>query len=258
MEFQNIRFTREDRVATITLNRPEALNAFTPELLAELDRATEAVAGDAGLSVLILTGAGRAFCAGMDVKATLARNPDLSGGNVGDAINAPGRRVLDRLESMPQAVIAKVNGVCFTGGVELILACDITVAAEEAVFADTHAIVGVHPSLGLSQRLPRRVGMIRAKELSFTGRRFDGREAAAIGLALEAVPLAELDARVEVLASAIAANSPGAIAAYKDLYRIAENTSLADGLDYETTSEYDIPDAATRFAAFVAKLSEKG
>ena len=70
--------------------------------------------------------------------------------------------------------------------------------------------------------------------------------------------LAELDARVEVLASAIAANSPGAIAAYKDLYRIAENTSLADGLDYETTSEYDIPDAATRFAAFVAKLSEKG
>ena len=258
MDFENIRFERQDRIATITLHRPEQLNAFTPELLEEMDQATAEVAADRGLSVLIITGAGRAFCAGMDVKATLARNPDLSGGNVGEAINAPGRRLLDRLERMPQAVIAKVNGVCFTGGVELILACDITVAAEEAVFADTHAIVGVHPSLGLSQRLPRRVGMIRAKELSFTGRRFGGREAAAMGLALEAVPLAELDARVEALAQAIAANSPGAIAAYKDLYRTAENTSLAEGLDYETAAEYDIADAEARFAAFVAKLADKG
>jgi enoyl-CoA hydratase/carnithine racemase len=159
---------------------------------------------------------------------------------------------------MPQAVIAKVNGACFTGGVELILACDIVIAAEEAVFADTHAILGLHPSLGLSQRLPRRVGMARAKELSFTARRFDGREAAAMGLALEAVPLAELDARVDVLAQAIAANSPGAVAAYKDLYRVSENTHLADGLDFETDAHYDVADAEARFADFVAKLSAKG
>ena len=118
MAYETIRFTRDDRVATITLDRPESLNAFTPELLAEMEAATGEVAADQTLSVLIITGAGRAFCAGMDLKAALARNPDLTGGNVGDAINLPGRRLLDRLETMPQAVIAKVNGICFTGGVE--------------------------------------------------------------------------------------------------------------------------------------------
>ncbi|MDP6564585.1 MAG: enoyl-CoA hydratase/isomerase family protein [Alphaproteobacteria bacterium] len=257
MTYQDITVARQDRVVSITLNRPQAMNALTTELLGELGEALEAIAGDDGISVMVLSGAGRAFSAGVDLKALRAKGIDISSGNVGDDLNNAALRVLTLVETMPQATIAKVNGFCFTGGMELMLAHDIAMVAEEAKLGDTHAILGFRPSWGMTQRLPRRVGQMRARELSFTARTFGGVEAAAIGLALEAVPAAELDARVETLAQAIAANSPGAIAAYKDLYKQAENAGLDDGLAYERDTAYDIPDVGQRLADFLDRLGGK-
>jgi enoyl-CoA hydratase len=238
------------RVAEVTLNRPGQMNALTPALLGELGACLDGIAARDDVSVVVLSGAGRAFSAGVDLKALQG---DAAGGDVGGTLNARARHVIDRIESMPQAVIAKINGFCFTGALEIALACDLRIVAEEAKLGDTHAVLGFRPTWGMTQRLPRLVGAQRARELSYTARAFSGAEAAAYGLALEAVPLAELDARVAALAEQIAANSPGSIAAYKDLYRVAANSGLADGLAHESATEYDIPDTAARVAAFMAK-----
>ncbi len=257
MTYAHIRLEHQAAIATITLNRPDAMNALTPEMLGEVDGVLREIASDPAVNVVVLTGAGRAFCAGVDLKALQARGVDLSMGNVGDDLNNAARAVLERIEAMPQATIAKVNGFCFTGGLELMLAFDIAIVAEAAKLGDTHAVLGFRPSWGLTQRLPRRVGSMRAKELSFTARTISGAEAARIGLALEAVPGAELDARVDELARAMARNSPGSIAAYKDLYSQAENAGLNAGLDYERATAYEIADAGQRMADFVAKLGGK-
>ncbi len=258
MSYEFITLDQSNHVSTLTFNRPDALNALTPELLAETAEALEAIAGDDGVRVVIITGAGRAFSAGVDLKALRDRGLDISAGNVGDDLNDTARRVQLTMEQMPQAVIAKVNGFCFTGGVELILACDIVICAEEAKFGDTHAKLGLRPTWGMTQRLARRVGMMRARELSFSARTFSGVEAARFGLALEAVPLADLDAHVDELAASIAANSPGSIAAYKDLYRASENAGLDDGLAYETATHYEVADVKERMAGFIAQLGGKG
>ncbi len=238
------------RVAEVTLNRPDQLNALTPALLGELGACLDGLAERDDVSVVVLSGAGRAFSAGVDLKAL---GDDAAGGDVGGSLNDRARHVITCIESMPQAVIVKINGFCFTGALEIALACDLRVVAEGAKLGDTHAVLGFRPTWGMTQRLPRLVGAQRARELSFTARSFSGAEAAAYGLALEAVPLVELDARVAALAESIAANSPGSIAAYKDLYRVAANSGLAEGLAFEAGTEYDIPDTTERVAAFKAK-----
>ena len=258
MTYAHIIVERDGPTATITLNRPDAMNALTPEILGEMHDALSGITGDGAINVLVVTGAGRAFCAGVDLKALQAKGHDISQGNVGDDLNNAAQAVLEKIEAMPQATIAKVNGFCFTGGMELMLAFDIVMIAEEAKLGDTHAILGFRPSWGMTQRLPRKVGTMRAKELSFTARTFSGAEAAAMGLALEAVPAAELDARVDQLASAIGRNSPGSIRAYKDLYSQAENAGLDAGLEYERATDYEIPDVTQRLGDFLAELGGKG
>ncbi|PJK28232.1 enoyl-CoA hydratase/isomerase family protein [Minwuia thermotolerans] len=242
------------RVATVTFDRPDALNALTAEMLRQTGNALEGFARSDDIGVVVLTGAGRAFTAGVDLKALQATGRDLTAGDVGEELNAAARRVQRLMEHMPQAVIAKVNGFCFTGGVELMLAADIAIAAEEAKFGDTHAKIGLRPTWGMTQRLARRVGMQRAKELSFTARTITGVEAAQYGLIMEAVPLAELDTHVAKLAAAIAENSAGSIAAYKDLYRKSENAGLDEGLRYEAEAAYEIADVGERMGAILARL----
>jgi enoyl-CoA hydratase/carnithine racemase len=158
--------------------------------------------------------------------------------------------VIDRLTTMPKVVIARVNGHCYTGALELALACDLVVAAEEARFGDTHAKWGLRPTWGMSQRLIRLVGVARARELSYTARTFTGTEAAAWGLAVRSVPLAELDAAVAELTAAIVTNSAAAIAAYKDLYAHALDQGLHAGLAYEAQTRYPIADTEERVASF--------
>ena len=235
-------------VRTLTLNRPEALNALTPALLEELATALEASAADAAVRVVVLTGSGRAFSAGVDLKA-LAEMP-VSDGDVADVLNAPARRVTHLLSTMSKVTIAKVNGFCFTGALELALACDIFVVAAEAKLGDTHAKFGLRPTWGMSARLIRAVGPVRARELSYTARTFMGTDALAYGMAATCVPLAELDATVDALAASIAANSADSIAAYKDLYLHQQDLGLADGLQFEQDAKYSMHGAGDRISGF--------
>jgi len=235
-------------VATVTLSRPEALNAITPAMLDELGASLQGLADDDAVRVVVLTGEGRAFSSGVDLKALGGRS--LEGGSVGDLLDLPARRAIELLTTMPKVVVAKVNGFCFTGALELALACDLVVTADEARFGDTHAKFGLRPTWGMSQRLIRLVGVSRARELSYTARTFTGLEAADWGLAMRSVPRDELDAAVSELVDTILANSAGSIAAYKDLYQAALDFDLVAGLAYEATSDYPITDTEERVADF--------
>jgi len=236
-------------VVTVTLNRPEALNAITPTMLAELGAAFDVIAASAGARFVVLTGAGRAFSAGVDLKALGERR--LEQGKVGDILDLPARALTERIERLDLPVIARVNGFCFTGALELALACDLLVVAAEARLGDTHAKWALRPTWGMSQRLPRRVGIAKARELSFTARTLTGADALALGLANACVPLAELDATIAALIAEMRPMSAMALAAYKDLYRAAE-AGLAAGLAYEAGTDYpfDADDTEARLAAF--------
>jgi len=244
----DITTTVDDGVGTITLDRPDALNALTGEMLVDLAAALDRLGADDTVEVIVLTGAGRAFSAGVDLKALGQRR--LDGGKVGDVLDLPAREVTSRLTTIPKLVVAKVNGFCFTGALELVLACDLAVAADTAKFGDTHAKFGLRPTWGMSQRLVAMVGIVRARELSYTARQFTGAEAAEWGMITRAVPAAELDAVVDELIAEIRANSMGSLAAYTDLYRTALDGGLAAGLAYEAATDYPIADTEPRIAAF--------
>ena len=235
-------------VTTITLHRPHALNALTPTMLTALDDAVTAAIDDPTQRVVVLTGSGRAFSAGVDLKALGDR--DLTDGVVGDILDGPARSLTDKLANGGIVTVAQVNGFCFTGGLEIALSCDLMVVADEATLADTHAKFGLRPTWGMSQRLPAAVGITTARELSLTARNIMGPEAAAIGLACRSVPLDRLGAEVDALVEQILANSDGSLLAYKDLYRVAEQHGLEDGLAYEATTNYPISDTDERLASF--------
>ena len=230
-------------VLELRFMRPEVMNALTPAMLDFCCTVAEQVAARDDVRVLVLTGEGRAFCAGVDLREM--SRPEITREQRA-RFNDQARRFIRLLETMRPVSIARVNGYCFTGGLELALGCDFIVAADEAVFSDTHAKLGLRPSWGGSQRLPRRIGAVRAREMSFTARRVSGQEARAIGLALDSVPLAELDRRVEDLIAAITTNSAGSIAAYKDLLLAGQDLPLVDALRYEEVTRYQIPDRKER------------
>ena len=244
----SVRVDVDPPVATVTLDRPQALNAITPHMLAELAAALEQAGHQPEVAGVVLTGAGRAFSAGVDLKALGDRQ--LDGGKVGDLLDVPARRVIDLIGSLDAVVIAKVNGHCFTGALELALACDIVLAADEAVLGDTHAKWGLRPTWGMSQRLPWLVGAARARYLSYTAATFTGRQAADWGLVALACPRADLDAATAEVAATVAANSRGSLTAYKDLYRAAERLPLPAGLAYEATTDFPIDDTEARLARF--------
>ena len=243
-----IDITTSDRVRTIVLQRPEALNALTPSLLEALVEALEAASQDEGIDVVVLTGAGRAFCAGVDLKALAAGGVD--GGDVSESLNRPARRATELLATMSKITVAKVNGACFTGGLEIALACDLMIVADEAKMGDTHTKWGLRPTWGMSQRLVQAVGITRARWLSYTSRTFSGIEAAAWGIACESAPLADLDTRTEQLVSALIENSAPAQRAYKDLYLNAQNHLLSEGLLFEYGAQYPLKGAGDRLKTF--------
>lgn len=243
-----IQLQSDGPVATVALNRPDSLNALTPKMLEDLGDSLIELAADPLVRVVVVTGEGRAFCAGVDLKALAGHS--LIGGSVGDVLDQPARRVLETITTMPNIVVAKVNGFCFTGGLELALACDLIVVANEARFADTHAKFGLRPTWGMSQRLIRMVGVSRARDLSYTSRTFSGEDAAAWGIAVTSVPRAELDTTVSSLVEQLLANSHEALAASKDLYRSALDKGLGEGLRYEAETRYTIEDTEARVAAF--------
>lgn len=250
MNYENLIHEREGPVARLTLNRPDMLNALSPLLISELLSATQTIA-QSDARVLVISGSGRAFSAGVDLKATSDPNYTRT---VAEAFSGNARAIATLWETMRQIVIVKVAGYCFTGGLELALGADFIIASDTSEFADTHAKIGFRPGWGLSQRLPMRIGVQRAKEMSFTARRISAREAKEIGLILDAVPAAELDARIQSLIDNCLVNAGGSIAAYKDLYRKSLNMFYDDGLMFEATAEYEIPERRTMQAAMVSKL----
>ena len=201
-----------DGVAVVTLNRPHAMNALSRELLDELARAIDALAADPGVRVLILTGAGRAFCAGLDLKELGSGRADIGKTTVtsrGDPVGA--------LARCSKPVIGAINGAAVTGGFELALACDVLLASTDARFADTHARVGLASGWGLSQKLSRAVGIYRAREISLGGRWVSAEQAAAWGFVNRLVAPGELMSTARALAADMLLAQPGMLERYKSI-----------------------------------------
>jgi len=208
-----LRVEKSEGIATLTLNRPRAMNALSRALRAALAEAFTALADDGEVGAVILTGAGeRAFCAGLDLKELGGEAPE--GGDASEAI-AGGSDAVQAMESCPLPIIGAINGFAITGGFELALACDVLVASSNARFADTHARVGIMPGWGLSQKLSRLVGIHRAKEISLTGNFLEAGTAAQWGLVNRVVGPEELLAACRGLARDMLSCDPEVLRSYK-------------------------------------------
>ena len=254
MEYSTIIYEKKDGIAKITLNRPEALNAISPQVLMELEQALKDIAGDDTVGVVVLTGAGRAFSAGVDIKGM---NTDAQG----DIVTTRKRLALDVIEALENSdkpVIAAVNGYCLTGALELATACDLIVASESASFGDTHARWGLTPTWGGSQRLPRLIGAMKAKEMVFTCDMLTAAEAQQIGLVNKVVPPEKLDEAVQELAGKILANSRASIRIQKSLMNRGLKLDYASGLKMaEEESPGATGDSQTRLQSFRDKTWDK-
>ncbi len=237
----------DDGLCTLTLNRPDALNALSPSLFVELRGHLDELATQIDeIGCVILRGAGKSFSAGNDLKAISA----------GERAPSPHYQAetLDAMEALPQPIIVAVQGHCYTGSLELALAGDLLIAAESAKFADTHGKFGMSPTWGMSQRLPRRVGLLTAKELMYSGRVVSGAEAAEIGLANRCVADDQLVNVAEEMARSFLQNSWFTLRADKMLVNRGLNHTLADGLAFERNeSPGRGPDMEQRLAAFSKK-----
>jgi enoyl-CoA hydratase/carnithine racemase len=236
----------DDGVAVLSLNRPEVLNALSPALFVELRAHVDALAADEAIGVVVLRGEGRSFSAGNDLKAMQAGERPPYRHHQAETIDA--------IEALPQPVVGAVRGHCYTGALELVLACDAIVAAEDARFADTHGRWGMAPTWGMTQRLPRRVGEYRARELMFTGRDVSGTEAVTLGLANRSVPADEVDDAAMALARQMAGQSWWTLRAEKELLAATRDLSPTEGIAYEREhSPGGGPDMAERIAAGFGK-----
>ena len=227
---------KSEGVATLTLNRPGAMNALSRDLRKALAAAFGAIAGEPAIGVVILTGAGeRAFCAGLDLKE-LGGETRPEGTSAADEM---ARAVSDgdlvrSIASIPQPVIGAINGFAITGGFELALACDVLVGSTAARFADTHARVGILPGWGLSQKLSRLIGVYRAKELSLTGNFLDAATARDWGLLNRVVAPAELLPTCRALARDMLSCDPTTLRGYKKLIDEGFAATFGDGLRLES------------------------
>ena len=236
--------TDQDGVSILSLNRPEVLNALSPNLFVELREHLDSLATQTEeIGCVILRGEGRSFSAGNDLKSIQS----------GERPPSPHfqAETLEAIEALPQPVIAAVQGHCYTGSLELALACDLMIAGTSARFADTHGKWGMSPTWGMSQRLPRRVGIVTAKELMFSGRVVSGDEAVAIGLANRCVPDEQLLESALEMARSFLVNSWFTLRMDKALVNGGADHTLKAGLEFErATSPGAGPDMAERLGGF--------
>ncbi len=234
MTEQLVTRTDRDGLATLTLNRPDKLNALTPGSFVALRGHLDAIAIDESIGCVVLQGAGRSFCAGHDLQS------------IATAERAPSKHfepeTVDALEQLPQPTIARIHGHCFTGGLELALACDVLIAAESTRLGDTHGQWGLVPVWGMSVRLPERVGRSTAKQMMFTSRRIDGPAAAAIGLVDRSVPDDQLDDTVAALVAEILGNSRGTNTIVKRMMAAQSDLGRTDALRHERSLPFGFPD----------------
>jgi enoyl-CoA hydratase/carnithine racemase len=247
--FQNLTLEIDGRLAVLTVNRPQVRNALDTATVAEFHRALEEVRG-ARCGVLIITGAGdAAFVSGADIAAIRARRRD-------DALAGINSRLMSAVEAHEAVSIAAVNGYALGGGCELALACDLRLAAEEAVFGLPEPTLGIIPGAGGTQRLPRVVGLGRAKEMVLTGARWDAQKALAAGLVSAVVPRAQLMEAARAMAARALALGPLALRLAKAALNASAQAPLGAGLSYESALQavtFESADKQEGTTAFLEK-----
>lgn len=224
-----------DRIATITLNRPEARNALSSEVLRLLPERMRQAEADDNVDVIILTGTDPAFCAGLDLKELGSQDGKLLNTGADGSVNADGIR--GPFPKLSKPLIGAVNGVAVTGGIELALNCDFLIASENAKFGDTHSRVGVMPGWGLSVLLPQAVGVRRAREMSFTGNFMDAQEALSFRLVNHVVPHDELMSFTRKIATDIIGNVQEGVRELRNTYAL--NSAEVENWENEATSSRD-------------------
>jgi enoyl-CoA hydratase len=249
MAYRNLLLEIDGRLATLTVNRPQVRNALDTETVEEFHRALGEVR-EARAGVLIVTGAGdKAFVSGADVNAIRARGRD-------DALASINSRLMAAVEAHEAVSIAAVNGYALGGGCELALACDLRLAAENAVFGQPEPAIGIIPGAGATQRLPRIVGLGRAKEMILAGARWSAQQALQAGLVSEVVPAAGLMAAARAMAERVLALGPLAVRLSKLALNASAQLPLAAGLTYESTAQaitFESRDKMEGTAAFLEK-----
>lgn len=249
MAYANLRLEIDGRIATLTVDRPEVRNALDGPTVEEFHQALAQVTA-AKATVLIITGAGeRAFVSGADIRAIQKRRRD-------DALASINSRLMTAVESHDAVSIAAVNGVAFGGGCELALACDLRIAAQNAVFALPEPSLGIIPGAGATQRLPRIVGLGRAKEMILTGARWDARKALEMGLVSELVPRESLLAAARAMAERVLTLGPLAVRLAKAALNASSQMPLSAGLVFESTAQaisFESRDKQEGTAAFLEK-----
>ncbi len=231
MEYQTLTYSLDGRVATVTINRPDKLNALNVQAKAELRECLGQIKTDAAVDVVVLTGAGeKAFVAGTDIQELTVLNSEL-----GKEFSARGQEVFDLIENLGKPVIAAVNGYALGGGCELALACHIRIASENAKFGQPEVNLGIIPGYGGTQRLPRLIGRGRAMEMILTGNPIDAQEAVRIGLVNKVVPQAELLATATALAQTIAGKGQLAVRMALKAVNMTQEATLSDGQQLEAS-----------------------
>ncbi len=224
MDYQNVIFEKEEDIAIVTFNRPEAMNALNNQTRTEFAAAVAEVATDDDIKVLILTGSGKAFVAGSDIKEFSQTTPYFAH-NI--------QRLGEMVEELEKPVIAAVNGFCLGGGCEIAMACDIIIASEKAKFGQPEINIGIIPGGGATQRLPRLIGACKAKELIYTGEIIGAEQADRLGLVNRVVTMDELMPAAKELAKKIAAKSAAALKLAKTAINRGMQVNLESGLKYE-------------------------
>lgn len=249
MNYETILVSRSDRVGTITLNRPEALNALNSQVMAEVTAAAAEFDADAGIGAIIITGSAKAFAAGADIK-------EMAALSFSDVFGADFFAAWGRLAAVRTPLIAAVAGHALGGGCELAMMCDVLIAADTAKFGQPEIKLGVLPGMGGSQRLTRAVGKAKAMDMILTGRTIDAAEADRIGLVSRVVPADELLAQANAVATTISQMSRSASRMAKEAVNRAFESSLAEGLLYERRlfhSAFATDDQTEGMAAFTEK-----
>lgn len=249
MNLTQIKYKKEGEIAWITLNRPEKLNAFTEVMLEEWRALLTEIEKEETCRVVIVSGEGKSWSAGVDLSVFQKVKVEP-----GFKMWEDGIEIIRLLEQMPQVTIAMVNGYCFTGAMEIMMAFDLIVAANEAKIGDTHTKWGIPPKWGMTQRLMAQVGKRKAKELSFTAQAISGKEAERIGLINKSVPLTALKETVNDLVAQIFKNSHQTIGAVKHLYQYGSTHSLQEGLDYERDYKMELTDKVDSLKNFKKEI----
>ncbi len=254
MAYSSIRYDVRDGIATVALNRPDALNSLTHEMKQELLDAFKAVERDDAVRAVVLTGEGRGFCAGEALDEELVK-PDRPPG-IGATLRKYYNPLIEKMRGVDKPIVAAVNGVAAGAGVSLALACDFRLASDKASFLQAFVKIGLVPDAGGTFFLPRLVGLAKAMELCMLGDRIDAAEAERIGLVNRVVPQPELMAETTKLAARLAASPTKAIGLMKRAFQHGSRSALDDQLAYEADLQ-DIASATADFREGVGAFLEK-